>query len=286
MRIIRSLAEMTETARGWLAGGTVGYVPIKGGIHEGHRTLIQAAHSDSEICVVSVMEGAFTGAHQSTQIASSWSEDDIEHLQGLGADIVFTPQFNELFPIDFSTYITPTSQLAEHLEEHNHVLRIREVTTAIMQLFQLVRPDIAYFGQKDAQYIAIFRKMIRDLHIDISLRVLPIVREKDGLAMSIRNRQLAPAERQAARALYQALLHAKHLIEQGELNSQAIIQAIATMIAQEPLLTFEYGALCQPETFAEVLQAAPGTLITIGVQVGTIHLTDNIVWLANGQWQL
>ncbi len=286
MRIIQRLAEMTETARGWLAGGTVGFVPIKGGIHDGHRTLIQAAHNACEICVVSVLANAFTGAQQSVQAGSPAPEHDIQQLQDLGADVVFTPQLNELFPIDFSTYVTPTGQLAECLEGRNNALRVREVVTAVMQLFLLVRPDIAYFGQKDAQYIAILRKMIRDLHVDISLRVLPIVRESDGLAMSMRNHRLSPAERQAARVLYQALLHARQLIEQGELRSQAIIQAITAMIAQEPLLTFEYGALCQPETFAEVPQAAPGTLLVIGARAGTVRLTDNIVWLANGQWQL
>ena len=286
MRIIRSLAEMTETARGWLAGGTVGFVPIKGGIHDGHRTLIQAAHNACEICVVSVIENAFTGSYQPTQTAAASSGYDIQQLQNLGADVVFTPQLNELFPADFSTYVTPTGQLAERLEGRNNAVRVREIVTTIMQLFLLVRPDIAYFGQKDAQYIAILRRMIRDLHVDISLRVLPIVRESDGLAMSMRNQRLSTAERQAARALYQALLHARQLIEQGELRSQAIIQAITAMIAQEPLLAFEYGALCQPETFVEVPQAAPGTLLVIGARAGTVHLTDNIVWLANGQWQL
>lgn len=286
MRIIRSLAEMTETARGWLASGAVGFVPMKGEIHEGQRTLIQAAHNACEICVISIIDNTVARSQQPAQAASPDQGYDIQQLQDLGADIVFMPQFQELFPTDFSTYVTPTGPSAERLEGHNNAIRIREIATTIMQLFQLVRPDIAYFGQKDAQYIAILRKMIRDLHVDVSLRVLPIVRENDGLAMSIRNRRLSPAERQAATVLYQALLHARQLIEQGELNAQAIVQAITAMVAHEPLLTFEYGALCQPETFAEVPQAAPGTLITIGVQAGTIHLTDNIVWLANGQWQL
>jgi len=286
MRIIRNLAEMTETARGWLTSGTVGFVPIKGGIHEGHRTLIQAAQNACEICVVSVIENAPARPHLSGQTASPASGYDIQQLQSLGADVVFTPQFKELFPASFSTYVTPTSQLAARLEGRNNALRIREIATVMMQLFQLVRPDIAYFGQKDAQYIAILRNMIRDLHVDVSLRVLPIVRERDGLAMSIRNGRLSPAERQAAKVLYQALLHARQLIEQGELRSQAIIQAMIAMVAQEPLLTFEYGDLCQPETFDQVPHAAPGTLITIGAQVGAIHLSDNIVWLANGQWQL
>lgn len=286
MRIIRSLAEMTETARGWLASGTVGFVSMKGEIHEGLRTLIQAAHNACEICVVSIIDNTFISSQQPAQPALPEQRYDIQQLQDLGADIVFTPQFQELFPTDFSTYVTPTGPLAERLEGYNNAVRIREIATTIMQLFQLIRPDIAYFGQKDAQYIAILRKMIRDLHVDVSLRVLPIVRENDGLAMSIRNRQLSPAERQAATVLYQALLHARQLIEQGELNAQAIVQAITAMVAREPLLTFEYGALCQPETFAEVPQAAPGTLITIGAQAGTVHLTDNIVWLANGQWQL
>lgn len=287
MRIIRSLDEMTETARGWLAGGTVGFVPIKGELHAGHRALIRAAHRDSEICVVSIIANVFSTGSQHTTIGTSTEQDyDLQQLQDVGADVVFIPQFKELFPANFSSYVTPTGQLAERLEGGHNPVCIRELATTIMQLFQLVRPDIAYFGQKDAQYIAIIRKMIRDLHIDVSLRTLPTVRESDGLAMSVRNGQLSSQEHQAATKLYQALLHAKQLIEQGERKTQAIVPAMATILTKEPLLTFEYATLCHPETFAEVQQAAPGTLIAVGAQVGTVHLSDNIVWLDNGQWQL
>ena len=286
MRIIRSLDEMTETARGWLAGGTVGFVPIKGKLHAGHQALIRAAHSDCEICVVSLIANVFPGSQHTMIAASAEQEYDIQQLQDGGVDVVFIPQFKELFPANFSSYVTPTGYLAEHLEGGNNTGCIREMATTIMQLFQLVRPDIAYFGQKDAQYIAIIRKMIRDLHIDISLRTLPTVRESDGLAMSIRNSQLSPQEHLAATTLYQALLHAKELIEQGERKAQVIVPALAALLTREPLLSFEYATLCHPETFAEVQQAAPGTLIAVGAQVSTVHLTDNILWLDTGQWQL
>ncbi len=289
MRIIQSLDEMTETARGWLAGGTVGFVPIKKEVHQGHQTLIQAAHRRCEICVVSIMARALhveEGLYHPPALYTGEPEHVLLQLQEAGADIVFIPRREELFPPDFSTYITPTGHLVERLIEVSDPVRIRELVTAVTKLFQLVRPDITYFGQKDAQYIAIIRKLIRDLHIDISLAILPTIREHDGLAMSIRNHKLSPEERQAAPILYQALLRGKALIEEGERQAPLILQAIADVVATEPLITLEYVALCDPETFVNIQEVMPGTIIAIAAQAGTVHLIDNIVWMKDQHWRL
>lgn len=288
MRIIDKLDEMTETARGWLTGGSVGFVPIMSvfGLHEGHRSLIQAAREDSEISIVSLpitplpLDTYTNQAHYPHDLTR-----DLQFLRNTGVDAVFILHPEDLYPAEFSTSVSLTGPLTKRLEGMQSSIAIREFTTLMTKLFLLVRPDVAYFGQKDAQQAALLRQLVRDLNVDVRLSILPTVRESSGLAMSSRNLKLSRTERQAAAMLYQALLLGKSLIEGGEYRASSIENAITHCIASEPLISLKYVAICDPDTFIAVEDITPGTLLAIGAFVGNVLLADNITWTSKGHWQ-
>ena len=285
MRIIDRLDEMTETARGWLSGGSVGFVPIISSLHEGHRALVQAAQAECEMSVVCIillppkMNTSGRNVEYSRDLAR-----DLQFLGNMGVDVVFVPSPDELYPQQLATYVTLSGPLAQRLEQSVSADTIREFATIMAKLFLLVRPDIAFVGQKDAQQIAIMRQVVHDLNIDVNLRVLPTVRESNGLALSSRNLRLSWTERQAASVLYQALLTGKALVEKGETRASVIKEAIGKHVASEPLVQLRAIAIVQPETLAELIQVTPGTIFMIEAQIGNVILTDNILWNNNGQW--
>ena len=287
MRIIHNLDEMTETARGWLANGSVGFVSTMGYLHEGHIALVQAAQQECEVTVASIFVNPMQ-FDQSEDFARYPRdlERDLQLLSNANIDIVFIPRTEDMFPPDFSTYITPSGPTMERLEGLSSPGYIRGVATAVTKLLQLVRPDKAYFGQKNAHTVAIMRKLVRDLNIDVSLRILPTVRESDGLAMSSRTHAFSPAERQAARIIYSALLAGKALVEQGERRSPVIKKAMADLVASEPLVRLDYAAVCHPDTFLALDEITPKAMLAIAAHIGTVDLIDNIVWVADGQWLL
>lgn len=287
MRIIHRLDEMTETARGWLAGGTVGFVPTMGYLHNGHMTLVEAAKRECEISVVSLFAGPlhFTAPEDYAHYPRDVTRD-LQQLEAASVDVVFLPRAEDLFPEDFSTYITPSGLLAERLAAAAIPYSLRGIATTITKLFQLVRPDLVYFGQKDAPQVALIRRLVRDLNMDITIRVLATVREHDGLAMDSHNHLLSPPERQAAANLYQALLEAKALIEQGELHASRIEEAMRQRLASSPSLTVEHMAICHPDTFSPVEHIEPKTLFLIAARVGNARLLDTLVWLGDGHWAM
>jgi len=287
MRIIHNLDEMTETARGWLADGSVGFVPTMGYLHHGHIALMRAAHQECEVSVASIFVNPLQfdqgedPAHYPRDLAR-----DLQLLSSANVDVVFIPRVEDIYPPDFSTYVTPTGPIAERLEGISSPGYIRGVATIITKLFQLVRPDVAYFGQKNAQQVAVVRKLVRDLNIDVSLRIVPTVRESDGLALSSRTFVLSAAERQATSSIYRALMAGKALIEQGERRPLAVEKAMTDVIKTEPLVTLDYAAVCHPDTFIALEEVTPGTMLAIAVRIGHIRLIDNIVWLGDDRWLL
>jgi pantoate--beta-alanine ligase len=289
MRIIHDLDEMTETARGWLAGGSVGLVPTTGHLHAGHVSLIQSSLKECELSVVSIfvnplqLESGEVPTHDLQEQAK-----DLQLLDKEQVDVVFIPRPEDFYPLDFSTFIVPTGPVAERLEGAVRPRYVRGVATAMTKLFQLVRPDVLFLGQKNAQQVALVRKIVRDLNIDLSVRVLPIVRESDGLAVSSRNHLLSSAERQAVRILYQALLAGKDVIEKGERRPAIIEKVMAELLATEPLVKLDYAAICDPDTFDEVGETLgeilPDLLLVAAVNVGPTRLVDNILWKSGGYW--
>jgi pantoate--beta-alanine ligase len=286
MHIIENLKEMTETARGWLASGTVGFVPIKSTIHDGHRMLIQSAQRACKITVVGLLGNAWP---------LDTNDERIQHRQNLtrnlqllnkyNVDVVFTPRLKDMYPARFATYVTPTGVLLEDRDTTDRE-RIQRFATVATKLFHLVRPDVVYYGQKDAQQVAIIRQLVRDLNMDIRMSVLPTVRESDGLAISSRNSHLSVPERQAAALIYQALLSGKALIENGERDATTIKQAMASLLQTNPLITIERIAICNPDTLKELPEALLGMLLLIDVRISSTRFTDNIIWKHNGQWSL
>ena len=289
MRVIFDLDEMTETARGWLAAGSVGFVPTAGHLHGGHIRLVQASRQECELSAVSIFVNPpqFGSGKDLVQDPNGLSKD----VQLLGAeqvDVVFIPRPEEIFPANFSTYVVPSGPIAERFEGAARPGYMRGVATVMTKLFQLVRPDVVYLGRKNAQQVALIRKLVRDLNIDLSLRVLPTMRQGDGLAISRRNQLLTPAQRQAAPILYQALLAGKAMIENGERRPAVIQKAVADLIAAEPLVNLDYAALCDPDSFDDVGETLPPTLpdllLVVAGRVGTARLVDNILWKSSGYW--
>jgi pantoate--beta-alanine ligase len=293
MRIIHSLDEMTETARGWLAGGPVGFIPTSGRLHAGHLALVQAAQRECEVTVVSIF--ANKDANAPVQKGSGLMYDlarDVQLLDSAQVDVVFIPRPEDIYPPTFSTYVIASGPIVERLEGLLYTDNARYVTTIFTKLLQLIRPDIAYFGQKSAQQVALVRRLVHDLCIDTNLRVLPIVREGDGLAVSSVNTLLSPVERQAACLLYRSLLNAKTLIEQGERQVSFLERIMTDVISSSPLLHLDYAAICDPSTFEEIDQlldltptfASSGILLAVAAHAGAVRLTDNIQFTSNGYW--
>ena len=289
MRIIYDLDEMTETARGWLAGGTVGFVPTMGYLHQGHVTLMQAAHQECEISVASIFVNPIQfEEHEELLRYPRDLTRDLQLLSNARIDVVFIPRPEDLYPPDFSTYVTPSispwaMQLAKGI---GSLIYNRGVATVITKLFHLVRPDVAYLGQKNAQQVAIIRQLVRDLNIDVELRVLPTLRESDGLALDSRNHFLTAAERKAASVIYSALLAGKALIDTNVRHTAAIEKAMIDLLVTEPLVTLDYAKVCHPDTLSNLDSVVPGTMLLVAAHIGKIHLIDNIIWFGGMNWKL
>jgi pantoate--beta-alanine ligase len=291
MRIIQNLDEMTETARGWLAGGTVGFVPTMGHLHAGHLSLVKAVQRECEISVVSIFVNPLQfDPGQDHAIYPRNLSGDLQLLDNEHVDIVFVPRFEDIYPPHFSTYVTPNGQITQWLKKINRLQYARGITTLTAILFQLVRPDSVYYSLKNALHVALVHQEIRDLNFDISLRTLPVVRDNDGLAISNRLPSLSAAEREALSLLYQALLAAQSMIEKGERDVATIEKAMADVAATSPLLKLDYATVCDPETFEQpgdtLATPLPNILIQVAGYVGNIYLVDNFLRMSDGYWLL
>ncbi len=289
MRIIHNLDEMTETARGWLAGGSVGFVPTMGSLHQGHISLVQAAHQECEISVASIFVNPlqFEESDDLLRYPRDLSRD-LQLLSTTNIDVVFIPRTEDIYPAGFSTYVMPTSPLwaVQPAKGTGSRIYARGVATIITKLFQLVRPDIAYFGRKNAQQITIVRQVVRDLNIDVGLRILPTVRESDGLALGSRNHFLTQPERQAASVLYRALLAGKALVDVNVRNCAEIEKAMMDLVVTEPLVNLDYVKVCHSDTLSSVDTIVPGTMLMIAAYIGKVHFIDNIIWRGGTNWLL
>ena len=287
MRIIAQLDEMTETARGWLVGGSVGFIPTMGRLHEGSIKLIEAAKQECEISVVSIFVNPlqFRQGTEPVLIPEDVTHD-LQLLEEAQVDVVFMPRAEDIYPPEFATYITPTGSVVKLLESFSSQEYVRELATTVVKLLQLVRPDVSYFTQRDALFVALIRQLIRDLNIDVGLRVLPTVREVDGLAVSSFDYLLTAPERQASSNIYAALLAGKALVDAGERQATVVVKAMRDRIGAEPLLKLDYAAVCHPDLFNKLDEITPRAMLTVTVHIGNIRLTDNIVWLGGGHWLL
>jgi len=285
MRVIETVAEMRVARREIASPG--GLVPTMGYLHAGHLSLARAARAECATVVASIfVNPAQFGPNEDLSRYPRDLPRDLNLLASAGVDLVFTPTAAEMYPAGFATYVEPDGALTERLEAAARPGHFRGVATVVTKLFQIVAPDVAYFGQKDAQQVAVIRRMTADLNLPVELRVLPTVRERDGLAMSSRNAYLNTEERAAAVVLYRALEAGQALIASDPAASaQRVIEAMRGVIAAEPRARLEYADVCDPDTFAPLEALRAPAILAIAARVGPARLIDNFLLRADGTWE-
>ena len=255
----------------------VGFVPTMGYLHEGHISLVKRACEEAASVVVSIFVNPTQFAP--TDDLDAYPRDlerDAALLQEAGASLLWTPTPEVMYPPDFQTWVD-VERLTQPLEGTKRPGHFRGVTTVVTKLFNAVQPQKAFFGQKDAQQAAVIRQMVRDLNMPIEIVTLPIVRERDGLAMSSRNTYLNPAERQAALVLSTSLTAAKSAYEAGERNAETLRILMRKIINAEPLARLEYVSCANYDSLAELDEIAGKALLSMAVYIGKTRLIDNQV---------
>ena len=277
MKICRSIASLRSELPP-AAGNTIGLVPTMGALHQGHLSLVRRSREETGITVVSIfVNPAQFGPTEDLQRYPRSPEKDIALLEKEDTDLIFMPDNGEMYPQPYRTYVDITG-LDARLCGQARPGHFRGVATVVLKLFNLVCPQRAYFGQKDAQQAILIRQMVRDLQLPVQVRVMPIVRDGDGLALSSRNAYLSPAERQAALLLPQSLQKAAALIRSGVGESGMIRAAMQEELDRDPLLVSEYIAIVRLQDLLDIPFIEPGnTLIAAAVRVGRTRLIDNLL---------
>ncbi|HEV8589660.1 MAG TPA: pantoate--beta-alanine ligase [Pyrinomonadaceae bacterium] len=279
MEVIDSRVRMMSIAHELRrANRTIGFVPTMGALHEGHLSLVREARAKCDVVVVSIFVNP--AQFDRPEDLSSYPRDlkrDLALLGECNVDYVFAPSAEEIYPAGFSTYVA-VDRLADKLEGSSRPGHFRGVTTVVAILLNIVKPDFAFFGQKDAQQAIVIKQMARDLALDTEIVVRPIVREESGLAMSSRNQHLNDEQRRAATVLLQALLEARSAYENGERNAARLIETVRRAIEQEPLARIDYVSVNDAETLEELERVSDGAaLLSLAVFIGETRLIDNIV---------
>jgi pantoate--beta-alanine ligase len=278
MEIIRQITlfqEKIKEAR--RLGKAIGFVPTMGFLHEGHLSLLRQARADNDLVVLSIFVNPLQfGAGEDFEEYPRDLERDAALAAGTGCDIIFAPATRDMYPKDYATFVE-VERLTSGLCGASRPGHFRGVTTVVNKLFNIVTPDRAYFGQKDAQQAMIIKRMAKDLNMGLEVVVLPIIREADGLAMSSRNTYLSQAERKAATVLYRSLCLAKHSIAAGERNAGSIKQLIRDTINSERLAQIDYIAVVDAENLQELDTIEKLALIALAVRFGKTRLIDNII---------
>jgi len=277
MIVIETIAGMKATAAGWKAAGrTVGLVPTMGFFHEGHLSLVQEARKRSDIVVISLfVNPAQFGPREDFARYPRDLDRDRALLEAEGADVLFHPSAAEMYPPGFRTYVE-VHGLQDGLCGRSRPGHFRGVATVVLKLFNIVRPNAAFFGAKDAQQVLILGKMAADLDLDVEVVTCPIVREPDGLALSSRNVYLNPQERRAALVLSKSLRRAEQAIRAGERDSAKVLAGIRFMIEAEPLARVDYVEAVDPAGLAPVDGIRGEVLVALAVFIGSTRLIDNI----------
>ena len=278
MKIVKTVDEVRVIVKEWKKEGlTVGLVPTMGFLHEGHKSLITRAVSENDRVVVSdFVNPTQFGVGEDLESYPRDLERDTMLCEEAGANLIFNPEPENMYFDDFSTYVNIES-LSEELCGKSRPIHFRGVGTVVSKLFNIVNPDRAYFGQKDAQQLAVIKSMVKDLNVDTEIIGCPIIREEDGLAKSSRNTYLSEDERQAALVLSRSLKVGKQLVEDGEKSAKAIKDAITAEINKEPLARIDYVDVVDFETITPVDEIKGTTLVAIAVYIGKTRLIDNFI---------
>ena len=274
MRIAATVAEMRAVRRNM--AGDVGFVPTLGALHEGHLSLVRAAREQNQHTIASIFVNP-TQFGDPKDFASypRDPERDLALLRDEQVDAVFLPETDEIYPADASTFVE-VEGITDTLEGEHRPGHFRGVATVVTKLFQIVQPQRAYFGRKDAQQLAVIRRLVRDLHFNIEIVAIPTVREPDGLALSSRNALLSADDRQAAVVLSRALRRAEELFAAGERDGEILRAAMRELIAAEPRAQVDYVSVAGAETLREFARVEDAALASLAVRIGDVRLIDNV----------
>jgi pantoate--beta-alanine ligase len=275
VKVVETIADL-KSLRARLAE-PVGFVPTMGYLHEGHLALVRQAKAENPSVVVSIFVNPTQfGPQEDFKKYPRDPQRDLASLEKEGVDLVFVPSLDEMYPPQFDSWVE-MGKVAERLEGAARPGHFRGVATVVAKLFNIVQPDRAYFGQKDAQQLIVIRKMVADLNMNLQVAAVPTVREPDGLAMSSRNTYLNPEERKQAVVLYQALNLAQKLYSEGEKDAKAIRQQMRDLIQKQPLAHIDYISIADAETLDELDTVRPPALVSLAVKIGKTRLIDNAV---------
>lgn len=278
MLFVKTINEVRTQVKQWKKQGlTVGFVPTMGYLHEGHKSLIDRAVKENDRVVVSDFVNPIQfGQNEDLSTYPRDIEADKALCEKAGASMLFNPEPDEMFLPDFCTFVE-TQNLSKELCGKTRPIHFRGVCTIVSKLFNIVTPDKAYFGQKDAQQLAVIRRMVRDLNMDIDVVGCPIIRESDGLAKSSRNTYLSETERQAALVLSKAVFLGQDLMKNGERNADTIINKMSDLINNEPLAKIDYVQLVDADSIEPIAEAKGRVLVAMAVYIGKTRLIDNFI---------
>lgn len=278
MEIVKTIKEVREIVNDWKKQGlSVGLVPTMGYLHEGHKSLILKANEENDKVVVSDFVNPMQfGPKEDLESYPRDIDKDAKLCEEAGADIIFYPDVEEMYFNDFCTFVD-MDRLTKGLCGKSRPIHFKGVCTVVSKLFNIVTPNRAYFGQKDAQQLAVIKRMVRDLNFDIKIVACPIIREEDGLAKSSRNTYLNENERKAATILNIALNEGKKLIENGEKDVNTVVDTIKNKIQSEPLAKIDYVEIVDFDTLENVDKITKNILAAVAVYIGKTRLIDNFI---------
>ena len=278
MEIVNKIDELFVTRNGIRSrGGRLGLVPTMGALHEGHLSLIRAAKAKSDVVASSIFVNPTQfGPNEDFSRYPRDLEKDLALLERDGVDLVFVPSVEEMYPQQSVTWVA-VEGLSDRLCGKSRPGHFRGVATVVAKLFNIVEPDLAFFGQKDAAQLAVIRRMVRDLNMPVQIEVCPIVREPDGLAMSSRNAYLSPEQRQDALVLFRSLLRVRELFADGERNPAILIKAAKNVLSGSSAVRLDYFEIVDPDELTPLALINQPALVAVAAFVGNTRLIDNIV---------
>ncbi len=276
MKIVRTIAEMKKLVRELKSQKKrIGLVPTMGSLHEGHLSLVRKSLQESDVTVVSIFVNPTQfGPKEDFKQYPRDLDRDTQILEEIGVEIIFCPDVEEMYPEGYKTYVE-VQKLQDKLCGQSRPGHFKGVCTVVLKLFQIVSPDVSFFGQKDAQQAIILKKMVKDLDLDVNIEVMSIVRDDDGLALSSRNAYLTPEERKAALCLSKSLGEAQAMIEKGERGAKAILNKMIDVIGKEPLAKIDYIEIVDKENLNPLSRIEGEALIALAVFIGDVRLIDN-----------
>ena len=278
MKVINDIDKMKTYAKIMKKDGkSIGFVPTMGCLHEGHLSLARAAKKQTDLVVLSVFVNKIQFGEG--EDFNSYPRDitrDENLAKACGVDVMFCPKHEDMYPKSFSTYVK-VKHLTENLCGKTRPGHFKGVTTVVAKFFEIIRPDIAYFGQKDAQQAFVIKRMIKDLNMDITTKIMPVIREEGGLAMSSRNSYLKSSERKDATCIHEALKVAEGMVSSGEKDSKKIIKEIKNILQKIQSIKIDYVSIVSTKNLKDISVIKGEALIAVAVFIGKTRLIDNVI---------